>query len=145
MNNAAELSSGNVQGHFGSYRSGILSREKCASVSISCVSWSSPSPPPDPLRSWTLVLPLAYGQPGRLDYGCTASSRRQTLGQSVVAIRSDLHVGRRWWWSSIWFLARPALLSFPRLPSYIITVQDLCLLDGNEDLLLAAVVPSSGR
>lgn len=46
-----------------SHRSGILSREKCANVSRSWVSCINTSPPPDPFRTWTLVLLLGYGHP----------------------------------------------------------------------------------
>lgn len=48
------------------YRSGILSREKCASDSINWVSWSKSRPPPLPFRTWTEVSFLAYGQPALL-------------------------------------------------------------------------------
>lgn len=55
-------------GKFISYRSGILSRLKWASVSTRWESWSSTRPPPEPLRTCTLVAGLGIGQPECRNY-----------------------------------------------------------------------------
>lgn len=79
-------------------RSGILSREKWAKVSINCVSWSKPRLPPCPPCIKTAVLLLAKGQPAFLQIWLRVARGK------VIYLQPKCSIYHCSWWAllSIW-------------------------------------------